>query len=112
MKSFLLDMKIRDLFLIIVTCLTIPAQYLHAQIEQESYPAWEEGQMEIHHINTASGECVFCIFPDGTNMIIDAGDLGTQRDPVHTTTLPNDSKQAGEWIGRYISRLISYRSEK
>ncbi len=68
--------------------------------------------MEIHHINTGRGECVFCIFPDGTNMIIDAGDLGSQVDPVYTTTLPDNTKQPGEWIGRYISRLIKYRSEK
>ena len=68
--------------------------------------------MEIHHINTASGECVFCIFPDGTNMLIDAGDLGPERDPVHTTTLPNTTRQPGEWIARYISHLIEDRPEK
>lgn len=38
--------------------------------------------MEIHHIYTGRGECVFCIFPDGTNMLIDAGDIGPYNDPL------------------------------
>ncbi len=83
-----------------------------AQKETGIFPPWEEGEMEIHHINTGRGECVFCIFPDGTNMLIDAGDLGLKYDPVYTTTLPDKTKQPGEWIGRYISRLLEYRSEK
>jgi len=68
--------------------------------------------MEIHHIYTGRGECVFCIFPDGTNMLIDAGDSGPHQDPRTTHTSPNNSKQPGEWIARYISRLLVYRNEK
>ena len=82
------------------------------QNKTAKFPDWKEGEMEIHHINTGSGESVFCLFPDGTNMLIDAGDLGTERDAVHTSTLPTDLKQPGEWIARYISRLLKYRNEK
>lgn len=35
-------------------------------------PAWQAGLMDIHFINTTTGECIFVIFPDGTQMLIDA----------------------------------------
>ena len=35
-------------------------------------PAWSEGMLDIHFINTTTGECTFLIFPDGTQMLIDA----------------------------------------
>jgi len=37
-------------------------------------PGWQEGEKEIHFINSETGECLFCIFPDGTTMLIDAGE--------------------------------------
>lgn len=79
---------------------------------EKKFPNWEEGEMEIHHIYTGRGECVFCIFPDGTNMLIDAGDTGPYRDPRTTHGSPDETRQPGEWIARYISRLLDYREEK
>ena len=38
----------------------------------KTIPAWQKGQMDIHFINTTMGESVFVIFPDGTQMLIDA----------------------------------------
>lgn len=40
------------------------------------YRGWIEGEFEIHHIHTGMGEANFIIMPDGTSMLIDAGDLG------------------------------------
>ena len=42
----------------------------------EKLPAWQKGYMDIHHISTGRGDCNFMIFPDGTTMMVDAGDLG------------------------------------
>ncbi len=67
---------------------------------------WKEGEMDIHHINTGRGESVFCIFPDGTTMLIDAGDLGPYNNSGTTHGLPDESRQPGEWIARYISRIL------
>lgn len=39
-------------------------------------PDWEEGYMDIHHIATGKGDCVFVVMPDGTTMLQDAGDVG------------------------------------
>jgi beta-lactamase superfamily II metal-dependent hydrolase len=67
---------------------------------------WVKGEMELHHIYTGRGEAVFCIFPDGTTMLIDAGDDGPHKDPVTTKTSPDDSRHPGEWIARYISKRM------
>lgn len=37
-------------------------------------PAWTQGCLDIHAINTAQGESSLLIFPDGTTMMIDAGE--------------------------------------
>lgn len=41
----------------------------------EQLPAWEEGCFDIHFINTARGECCFYILPDGTTLLVDAGEV-------------------------------------
>ncbi len=74
-------------------------------------PQWKQGEMEIHHIHTGRGEAVFCIFPDGTTMVIDAGDSGPHHDPRTTAHFPDDSRQPGEWIARYISRRLDFKDE-
>ena len=37
----------------------------------KTLPAWKEGEMDIHFINTTTGECAFIIFPDGTQLMND-----------------------------------------
>jgi beta-lactamase superfamily II metal-dependent hydrolase len=74
-------------------------------------PQWKQGEMEIHHVHTGRGEAVFCIFPDGTTMVIDAGDSGPHSDPRTTPGFPDDSRQPGEWIARYISKRLDFRDE-
>lgn len=41
----------------------------------KTLPAWEEGYLDIHYINTARGECAFYILPDGTTLIVDVGEV-------------------------------------
>ena len=64
--------------------------------------AWQEGEWDMHAIFTGRGECTFHVFPDGTSMLLDAGDFryGKSVEP-----LPDDSRRAGEWITRYIQRV-------
>ena len=85
---------------------------LIAQEIGESFPAWQQGEMEIHHIYTGGGESVFCMFPDGTTLLIDAGDTGPHIDPRKTEVSPNDSRNPGEWISRYISNRINFKENK
>jgi hypothetical protein len=74
--------------------------------------AWKEGYLDIHHIVTGSGDCVFSVMPDGTTMMVDAGDIGdrkfkTSGYPLTSTSpYPNESKTAGKWIVEYIKQVL------
>jgi hypothetical protein len=75
----------------------------------EPLPAWKEGYLDLHHINTGRGNAAFYILPDGTTILFDAGEL----DPTNprTTSLrntpirPDSSKHPYEWIAEYIKRV-------
>lgn len=69
-------------------------------------PAWQEGFFDIHFIATGKGEAQFLVFPNGTTMLIDAGDM-TGRPGVWAMSkvLPDSSKTPAEWIATYIDRF-------
>ena len=56
--------------------------------------------MDIHTIATGKGDATFIIMPDGTTMLIDAGDMTGGR--FKAPALPDDSRRPGEWIAKYI----------
>lgn len=75
----------------------------------QSLPAWQEGYMDLHHISTGRGNAAFIVLPDGTTLLIDAGDISE----THLRTLsarnsalrPNAQKSAPEWIADYIRQF-------
>jgi beta-lactamase superfamily II metal-dependent hydrolase len=75
-------------------------------VYSQKLPAWEEGMMEIHHINTGRGDASFLIFPDGTTLLIDAGDMSETNPRTlsdrNTPIIPDNSHSAPEWIVKYI----------
>lgn len=75
------------------------------------YVGWKEGELDIHHIYTGRGEANFHVFPDGTTMLIDAGDWDPSDYDKMCDPLPNASKRAGEWIARYIERVNPNKNE-
>jgi beta-lactamase superfamily II metal-dependent hydrolase len=77
----------------------------HAQQVGEPLPPWSAGTLEIHQISTGRGNSALLIFPDGTSLMVDAGDL--DRGGV-TTQRPNASRNAGEWIARYAKRMLAH----
>ena len=56
----------------------------------EYLPQWEEGCLDIHTISTGRGDACLIIMPDGTTMMIDAGDNGKAKDKQH----PDNSLRA------------------
>jgi len=72
-------------------------------------PVWQKGMMDIHHISTGRGNATFMIFPDGTTMLFDAGEISD----THPRTLssrnsrlhPNNTKAAYEWLVDYIKEF-------
>lgn len=73
---------------------------------------WKQGYLDIHHIVTGSGVCTFFIMPDGTTMLVDAGDISDRSLrrgslPLTSTQLyPNNSKTAAQWIIHYIKQVL------
>jgi beta-lactamase superfamily II metal-dependent hydrolase len=97
------DLKKNSLF---VLALTLMGMGGHGQ----QLPAWEPGFLDIHHINTGRGDAAFIVFPDGTTLLVDAGDMSETH--ARTTSsrnaklVPNRSKSAPEWIVDYIDQFI------
>ena len=76
----------------------------------KTYVGWKEGEMDIHHIYTGRGESNFHIFPDGTTMLIDAGDWDPSDYDKMCELLPDSSRRSGEWIARYIKRVNPFKN--
>lgn len=78
-------------------------------------PTWQEGYLDLHHINTGRGNAAFYVLPDGTTMIFDAGEL----DPTsprttskrNTPIRPNDTQRPYEWIASYIRRMAPLKDK-
>lgn len=85
-------------------CGITPAGGSEVPAAGQALPAWREGHLEVHHINTGRGDAVFFIFPDGTAMLFDAGEIadGARPEGYIPPRRPDASRPAGEWIGRYI----------
>jgi beta-lactamase superfamily II metal-dependent hydrolase len=72
-------------------------------------PRWQRGYLDLHHINTGRGSAAFYIFPDGTTMLLDAGEMS----PLEPRTLskrnasitPDSSRKPFQWIVHYIQKV-------
>lgn len=101
-------MIIQQRLLILLAFLT---SYCHAIAQKigQPFPAWAEGYLDLHHINTGHGDAAFYIFPDGTTMLLDAGEMDPTNprtnSPRNAKMHPNNSKPAHEWIVDYIKRF-------
>ncbi|MGM9478517.1 hypothetical protein ACS5PU_18985 [Pedobacter sp. GSP4] len=90
---------------------TIPFM-VKSQQKENKLPAWQPGNFDIHFIETGRGNASFMVFPDGTTMLVDAGDLQAEEfskrnAPLKVSpALPNDKKRPGEWICNYITQVM------
>lgn len=78
----------------------------HAQMIGKPLPMWQEGMLDIHHINTGRGEASFFRLPDGTTMLVDASGATTEKAPFTQPTRPNNSKAPGAWVADYIKDML------
>ncbi|PCE66668.1 MBL fold metallo-hydrolase [Sediminicola luteus] len=98
----------RTIRLIIVLLLLwgMPAK---AQTIGGTLPPWQEGYLDIHHLSTGRGDCAYAVFPDGTSLLIDAGDTSDTHPRTvserNTPRMPNADKSVSEWIVGYIQQF-------
>lgn len=83
---------------------------LAAPIRQPALPPWTEGYLYIHHISTGRGNAAYIVMPDGTTMLIDAG----EGDPEFIKSVaplkafparPDAAHTAAYWIAGYIRQF-------
>lgn len=77
----------------------------------QDLPPWQKGFFDIHHIHTGSGNATFFVFPDGTTMLFDAGEvdrsIGSRRsNPLHIS--PQVDSTAAIAIRKYINRVLPH----
>jgi hypothetical protein len=70
-------------------------------------PPWSAGYLYIHHISTGRGNSAYLVMPDGTSLLIDAGQtdeafIRSVAPLVPFPARPNASHDAGYWIADYI----------
>ena len=78
-----------------------------AQQVGQPLPPWTPGTLDIHQINTGRGNAGLLIFPDGTSMLLDAGD-GGRLPPRGTVPKPDASRTPAEWIARYARHMLAH----
>lgn len=76
-----------------------------AQRIGELLPPWSSGGLDIHHISTGRGGSALFILPDGTTLLVDAG-AQVGESPRFAAARPDGSRSPGEWIVRYLNRML------
>ncbi len=67
-------------------------------------PEWSEGNLDIHFINSGNGECTFFIMPDGTTMLVDAGEMPVSNEYV--SRKPDASTRSYKVYSKYIQHFM------
>ena len=70
----------------------------------KTLPAWSEGCLDIHFINSARGECCFYILPDGTTLLVDAGEVTDSEGSVPQR--PNAETRPYITYAKYIKHFL------
>ncbi len=97
---------------ILVFLFALVAATCAGQDTSKPLPAWKEGQLDIHFIQTGRGNSSFLVFPDGTTLLVDAGDLNVtefekSNYPLKVSpAVPDASRRPGEWISSYIRQVF------
>ncbi|HVP00062.1 MAG TPA: MBL fold metallo-hydrolase [Bryobacteraceae bacterium] len=73
-----------------------------AQTIGQPLPPWSPGTLDIHQIQTGRGNAAFLIFPDGTTLLVDAGEVPDRPGLEIGPARPNATRRPGEWIAQYI----------
>jgi hypothetical protein len=94
----------------LVAAWTPASTALAASGGSDALPVWSKGYLYIHHISTGRGNSTYFVLPDGTTMLIDAG----ESDPKFAELVkplkafppvPDGEHSAAYWIADYIRQF-------
>ena len=82
-------------------------QGVSAAEQPQRLPPWSPGDLDIHHISTGRGNSAYIVMPDGTSLLIDAGEadqkfIASVAPLKPFPSVPDGKHSAGYWIARYI----------
>lgn len=103
MKAWLLVLA--SVFLVITT-----AAARGDDVAGQAIAPWRPGMLDIHQISTGRGNAGLYLLPDGTTLLVDAGEL-PRKTARHTPDRPDGSRSAGERIVRYIGRALAQQAK-
>ncbi len=94
--------------------LLLPVLLLHYTLflaaNPKGLPKWEEGMLDMHFINSGTGNCMFAILPDGTTLLVDAGEQDPTSprvlSPRNTPRFPDYSRMGYQWQADYILSIL------
>lgn len=92
----------------ILTIIAAALALTSVEAKPKQLKPWSKGTLDIHHISTGRGPAFFYILPDGTRLLVDAGDLGDASRWKHKEIMPavpSADKRPAEWIARYIEHF-------
>lgn len=72
----------------------------------DTLTAWSEGELDIHTISTGRGECLFIILPDGTTMVVDAGEFSREGEHKNVIQRPSAAIRPTKIYGDYIKHFL------
>lgn len=87
-------------------------------IQRDSFAPWQQGYLDIHHINTGEGNSTFVQMPDGTTLLVDMGTVDKaaferKHSPLKATApLPDSSGSAGARVAGYIQQMSTSVRER
>ena len=86
---------------------------LSVTAQNKKLPLWSRGMFDIHHISTGRGNATYMVFPDGTTMLFDAGEISDThtrtRSNRNSSLHPDSSKQAYEWLVQYLTEFSPFK---
>ncbi|MDE2112549.1 MAG: MBL fold metallo-hydrolase [Alphaproteobacteria bacterium] len=82
-------------------------------ISADQLPPWSKGYLYIHFISTGRGNSSYVVMPDGTTMLIDAGETDQEFikaiEPYKPfPPRPNADHDAGYWIADYVREFAPH----
>ncbi len=101
------------IFTLLLSLFLMPFCYANTPfIIGKPLPHWQRGELDIYHIHEGAGNSTLMIFPDGTTLLYDLGDLVIEPQdtilPEHSAVLPNNTKTPYEWVALFIRQFAPH----